>query len=207
MTEKRILIIPTELAKRLDDNRGDMSQADFINFLIDSLLKPAVKDEQFVIREEFISLAQAVEDQQLATNEKLRSLREGLKEDQFATKEEFLSLKQTVKDQQVATKEELLSLKERLNNGQQFATKEEMSSLMENIEAQKFVTKEEFLSLDHDVKKLLRSFLDFFISYGLELGTQTPVGKLEELNYKLEELEKDLVTEGSSEKKAKIKWK
>jgi len=39
MGEKRMLIVPAELIKKIDDNRGDMSQAEFIDFLIDSQLK------------------------------------------------------------------------------------------------------------------------------------------------------------------------
>ena len=36
MTDKRMLILPSELVKKIDDNRGDMSQADFLDYLIES---------------------------------------------------------------------------------------------------------------------------------------------------------------------------
>ncbi len=115
MTEKRMLIVPAELIKKIDDNRGDMSQGEFINFLIDNQLK------------------------------------KGAKEPQYATKEEVYSLEQ-------------------------------------------------------DMKKLLRSFLDFFVNYGLELGRQSPETDFEELTGKLQGLQKDL--DSDSEKgKATIKWK
>ena len=118
MDEKRMLIVPTELVKKMDDNRGDMSQAEFIDFLIDSQLKQKTKEH---------------------------------------------------------------------------AEKE-------------YATKEEMCSLEQDIKKLLKSFLDFFISYGLELGKQSPKTEFEELTSRLQELENDLGSE-SEGKEAKIKWK
>ena len=118
MGEKRMLIVPTELVKKIDDNRGDISQAEFINFLIDSQLKQKTKE--------------------------------------YADKD--------------------------------------------------YATKEEMCSLEQDIKKLLKSFLDFFISYGLELGKQSPKTEFEELTSRLQELENDLGSE-SEGKEAKIKWK
>jgi len=115
MGEKRMLIMPAELVKKIDDNRGDMSQAEFINFLIDGQLK-------------------------------------------------------------------------------------------EEVKKQEYATKEEFRSFEQDIKKLLRSFLDFFVSYGLELGKQSPKAEFEKLSSKLEELENHLAPEGKG-KEAKIKWK
>ena len=115
MTEKRMLIVPAELVKKIDDNRGDMSQAEFIDFLIESQLKQEAKDTQYA-------------------------------------------------------------------------------------------TKEEVYTLEQDMKKLLRSFLDFFINYGLELGKQSTETEFEELTSKLQGLQKDL--DPDSEKgKATIKWK
>jgi hypothetical protein len=115
MSDKRMLIMPAEVVRKIDDNRGDMSQAEFIDFLIDGQLK-------------------------------------------------------------------------------------------EEGEEQEYVTKEEFSSFEHDIKKLLRSFLDFFVSYGLELGKKSPKAEFEELSHKLEELENNLVTEDKG-KEARIKWK
>lgn len=115
MGEKRMLIVPAELIKKIDDNRGDMSQAEFIDFLIDSQLK-------------------------------------------------------------------------------------------EESEKQQYATKEEVRSFEQDMKKLLRSFLDFFVSYGLELGKQSPKTEFEELSSRLQELKNDLDSEGKG-KEAKIKWK
>jgi len=115
MSEKRMLIVPAELIKKIDENRGDMSQAGFIDFLIDSQLKEETKE-------------------------------------------------------------------------------------------QKYVTKEEICSLKQDIRKLLKSFLDFFVSYGLELGKQSPKAEFEELSSRLQELEGDLASEDKG-KEATIKWK
>ena len=119
MTDKRMLIIPAEIVAKIDDNRGDMGQAEFINFLIENQLKKESK-------------AQA-----------------------------------------------------NTNN---------------------YATKEEFYSLEQDTRKLLRSFLDFFVNYGLEMGKRSPSTEFEELTSKLEELEKGLALE-DNEKRAKLKWK
>ena len=56
------------------------------------------------------------------------------------------------------------------------------------------------------MKKLLKSFVDFFVSYGLELGKRPTNSEFEELNNKLQGLEEDIGTE-NSKAEAKIKWK
>ena len=53
MTEKRMLVVDADLVKKIDDNRGDMSRSDFINFLIDSQLKEDGKRHNGITREEF----------------------------------------------------------------------------------------------------------------------------------------------------------
>ena len=53
MSEKRMLIVDAELVKKIEDNRGDMSRSEFINFLIDSQLKEESKRHEGVTREEF----------------------------------------------------------------------------------------------------------------------------------------------------------
>jgi hypothetical protein len=107
MSEKRMLIVDTELLERIDQNRDDMSRAEFIDFLINNQLngesKNKSKENGAVLREEF---------------------------DQF----------------------------------------------------------------QEGVKELLRSFLDFFITYGLELGKKPEDEKLQQLNHRLQAV-------GISEKK------
>lgn len=53
MSEKRILIVDAELVKKIDENRGDMSRSEFLNFLIDHQLKEEGKKQDLVTREEF----------------------------------------------------------------------------------------------------------------------------------------------------------
>ena len=44
MPDKRMLVIPAELVRKIDENRGDMTQAEFIEFLIDSQLNEKPKE-------------------------------------------------------------------------------------------------------------------------------------------------------------------
>ena len=118
MVDKRMLIVPTELVRKIDENRGDMSQAEFIEFLI---------------------------------NSQLQETKEKTKEHQY-------------------------------------------------------VTKDELRIFQEDVKGLLRRSLDFFVSYGLELGKQSPKTEFEELTSRLQELEDELASDDKG-KEARIKWK
>ena len=122
MPEKRMLIVPAEVVRKIDENRGDMSQGDFIEFLIDSQISDKAKAP---------------------------------------------------------------------------------------ADVKKYATKDELRFFEEDIKQLLKSFLDFFVSYGLELGKQSPQSELEELTSKLHELEGGLGAEIKKEevKEGKIKWK
>jgi hypothetical protein len=145
MAEKRMLILPADLLKKIDDNRGDLSQAEFISFLIENQLKTDGNQKKQPSKGELVSLIEA-------------QLKEASKKEHFVTREE-----------------------------------------METFEL--------------DIKSLLKSCLDFFVGYGLELGKQSPKAELKELNSKLEELESDLDTEENhaesegESKEARIKWK
>ena len=98
MADKRMLIIDADIARMIDENRGDMSYSEFLNFLIDSQLKePAISSNNYVDKDEF----------------------------------------------------------------QHFAA---------------------------GMKELLRNFLEFFLSYGLELGKQPQDKTFDELSQKLQEL-------------------
>jgi len=70
------------------------------------------------------------------------------------------------------------------------------SCLKEDSEKQNYITKEEFNQFQQGTRELLRNFLEFFISYGLELGKQPKDKTFEELSQKLQAL-------GSSGNKAK----
>jgi hypothetical protein len=137
MSDKRMLIVPAELIKKIDDNRGDLSQADFIELLIESKF-----------REDNSTIAVA--------------------------KQELDALRQELKD---------MAMREK-----------------------KMATKEELAAFHDDTKKLLKSFVDFFVGYGLELGEKTPALDLKELTGKLDGLNLDSHTEESG-REVKIKWK
>ncbi len=97
MSEKRMLIVDTEVVRKVDENRGDMNRSDFINFLIDSCLT-------------------------------------------------------------------------------------------EDSGKPNYITKEEFSQFQQGTRELLRNFLEFFVSYGLELGKQPTDTTFEELSQKLQSL-------------------
>lgn len=137
MTEKRMLIVPAELIKKIDDNRGDLSQAEFLDFLIDNQLKEASKPATGVSREDMDQL-----------------------------KAEFAK--------------------------------------MLNKESYKYALKEEMAGFQEDTKKLMKSFVDFFIGYGLELGKEGPLD-LKEMTSKFTGVDQDVTEEAGRE--VKIKWK
>lgn len=123
MTDSKILVVPADLIHKIDDNRGDISRAEFLEALIDNLV-------------------------------------------------------------------------------------EEKS---EPKDGMKYATREELTSFEHDMKQLLKSFLDFFVSYGLELGENGQQIELEKFTSKLQGLQKDLGSDsgggGKGSGKATIKWK
>jgi hypothetical protein len=51
-----------------------------------------------------------------------------------------------------------------------------------------YVTKEEFHQFEQGMKKLLRNFLEFFLSYGLELGEPPQDETFDQLSQKLQSL-------------------
>jgi len=121
LSDSKILVIPADLAKKIDDNRGDKSRGEFIEALIDNLIteKPAS------------------------------------------------------------------------NNVVEYATKTE------------------FVSFEQDMKQLLKSFMDFFVSYGLEYGENGQHLDIEKFTSKLQGFQKDLTADsgGKGGGKATIKWK
>ncbi len=58
----------------------------------------------------------------------------------------------------------------------------------EETKSQSGVTREEFRQFQEGTKELLRSFLEFFISYGLELGKRPGDNEFEQLAQKLQGL-------------------
>ena len=139
MTEKRMLILPEELVKRIEDNRGDLSQAEFLSFLIDSALKETGYENGRVSGKELSTL------------------------------------------------------------------KQELKTLLEKVDAK--ANKEDLKAFQQDTKKLLKSFVDFFIGYGLELGKQSGEKELDELSQLLSSVEQDQGEGSSHGRDVKIKWK
>lgn len=142
MTEKRMMILPAELVKKINDNRGDLSQAEFINFLLEDRLEEKAKDHKDISREEFEALKKEI-------------------------KQIFLK---------------------------------------EAADKERYVTKEEQQLFQEDTKKLIKSFLDFSIGYGLEMGKKTGDDDLKELIKKLDTLEEGQPA-GEEGGEVKIKWK
>ena len=103
MTEKRMLILDAGTVQKIEDNRGDMSVSEFINFMIDSHFEETAEPHQ--------------------------------------------------KD---------------------------------------LVTKEEFQHFEEGIRDLLRNFLEFFLSYGLELGKQPTDSELDKLGVKLQGLSRTI---------------
>ena len=62
------------------------------------------------------------------------------------------------------------------------------SQLKEEGKKHDLVTREEFQQFQEGIKELLRNFLEFFISYGLELGKQPSDNEFEQLSKKLQAL-------------------
>ncbi|MFC2047763.1 hypothetical protein ACFLTK_05795 [Chloroflexota bacterium] len=100
MSDKRMLIVDTEVVSKVDENRGDMSRSEFLNYLIENQLKEDTENQSSV----------------------------------------------------------------------------------------NYVDKEEFRQFALGMKEVLRNFLEFFISYGLELGNQPQNKSFDELSQKLQNL-------------------
>jgi len=62
---------------------------------------------------------------------------------------------------------------------------ESAEKVVEQQAEQRYVTKEDLQEFEQGIKGLLQSFLEFFISYGLEIGKQPTASKIEELDQKL----------------------
>ena len=71
-----------------------------------------------------------------------------------------------------------------------------------------YATRTELISFEQDMKQMLKSFLDFFMVYGMEFGESEQLLEIEKFTSKLHGLQKDLENDCSkSGGKATIKWK
>ena len=57
MVEKRMLIVDADTARKIDDNRGDMSYSEFLEFLINNQLKEPAGHNNYVDKDEFHQFA------------------------------------------------------------------------------------------------------------------------------------------------------
>jgi len=137
MSDKRMLILPAEIVKKIDDNRGDMSQADFLDYLMESHFKSDTRSSG-VASEEIDTL------------------------------------------------------------------KRDLAALM--TREKKLATKDESEAFHEDTKKLLKSFVDFFVGYGLELGDKSPSIDLRDITGKLKDLDRGSPSDDEG-REVKIKWK
>jgi hypothetical protein len=62
MPEKRMFIVDADVVKRIDENRGDMSVSEFVNFLIDSQFKKSLTGptNNHISKEEFQQFEQGI---------------------------------------------------------------------------------------------------------------------------------------------------
>jgi hypothetical protein len=74
------------------------------------------------------------------------------------------------------------------------------------VEAE-YVTRLEFASFQQDIRQLLKNFLDFFVSYGMELGENGQQIGIDKFTSKLQGLQKNLGADNEKSGKATIKWK
>jgi hypothetical protein len=60
------------------------------------------------------------------------------------------------------------------------------------IKTDNYVTREELQQVHDGIRDLLRSFLDFFVTYGLEIGKQPQDSEFQELGQKLQALDRSM---------------
>ena len=65
MPEKRMLILPAETVEKINDNRGDMTQSDFIDFLMDIHLNQSSKKQQKTAKQELVTKDELAEFEQV----------------------------------------------------------------------------------------------------------------------------------------------
>lgn len=61
-TENQILVLPAELVQKIDRNRGDLSRAAFLSFLIDARLKGEPPEGSFATKEELEELGRSTKE-------------------------------------------------------------------------------------------------------------------------------------------------
>jgi len=62
VAEKKMLIVDADVVRKVDENRGEMSRSEFLDFLIDNQLKEDVGNHNYVDKEEFHQFAQGMKE-------------------------------------------------------------------------------------------------------------------------------------------------
>ncbi len=62
VAEKRMLIIDADIARKIDENRGDMSYSEFLKFLLDSQFKEESANKNYVTKDEFKQFAEGMQE-------------------------------------------------------------------------------------------------------------------------------------------------
>ncbi len=57
MPGKRMLVVDADIARKIDENRGEMSYSEFLDYLIDSQLQEQTGNNIYVDKEEFHQFA------------------------------------------------------------------------------------------------------------------------------------------------------
>ena len=57
-----MLIVDADVVEKVDENRGDMSRSEFLNFLINNQLKEDTGNHDYVDKEEFRQFAQGMKE-------------------------------------------------------------------------------------------------------------------------------------------------
>ena len=165
-TEKRILIVPESLARRIDENRGDMGRAEFIDYCIDALLKTP-HHEAYATKEELEDFK--------------KSIKTLLKSFIDFTLSYDLELSKVPRKELEEVEEEIKSLKREAYGGERYGAKEEYATREE-----RYATREEFSDFKKEMKNMLSSFFGLYE----ELKGEALGRKIERLLPQIEEYEK-----------------
>lgn len=163
MLGKIMLLVPEVMMENIDAHRGELSRLEFLEYCISTTISEELRREER--RGRYPTRGVPREGYQAEPTATVQAAEE------YATKRDFEELKQSIR--------ELVALRQPTG---EHATKEEFEGLRQSIRelvalrqaTEESVTKEEFEEFKQNIKELQKSFIDFFITYGLELGGKIP---------------------------------
>ena len=74
VNSRRMLVLPTELVDAINENRGDLTQAQFIEFLIDSHLEQELPKERYATQQELPKERYATQQELVTLEQELKGL-------------------------------------------------------------------------------------------------------------------------------------